>query len=86
MKNNPTVEVRRGDMQTARERWCKFYGLDVFHHSFAHYLGVTHLNTIKSHRLGIMMLRKSAADKIMMLNSPHWYALLKAREAKRLKP
>jgi hypothetical protein len=78
------VEISRSATQTARERWCEFYGVDTSTNHFANFLGITRLVEVKNHRPGVIMLRKSAVDKIMLLNSPHWYSILKAYEAQKL--
>lgn len=82
MKDDPLVEVSRADLQLARERWCIYYNVHIRHPSFANYLGTKWVNTFINSISGTIMLRKSTVDKIILLNSPHWYALLKARDAK----
>lgn len=83
-KEDPGVAIERRLFTNARERWGEFHGLtnEANVKSFANYLGLQRLD-IKNIKPGTIMLRKSAVDKIMLLNSEHWYAILKAREAKR---
>lgn len=85
MKANPGTRVARSAYSTAYIRYCDFYNNQKSsgQGSFASFLGVTRLSALNhNHHNGHITIRKSAADKIMMLNSPHWYALLKAREAR----
>lgn len=85
MKADPGTRVARTAYSIAYARWCTFYHTQEVsgRGSFASFLGVTRLSALITPTLpGTLTMRKSAVDKIMMLNSPHWYTLLKARDAR----
>jgi len=80
-----SIPVERVHFAEAFNRWIKFTG-NMNNNgtgSFASYLGVTRIGLLRSMRGEPLMMRPSAVAKIMLLNSPHWYAILKAKEVKR---
>lgn len=92
VKENPGVKVSMGEYVTALARFAKFHESDMHvtlidNRVFARFLGITKANHItQPHQPGAhLIMRQSAVDKIKLLNSPHWYAILKVREARKKK-
>lgn len=81
MKRDPSVAV------TATDYWNAFNGYHAYYsmklsappQTFANFLGMAGDPPIR----GTIMIRQSAVRKVQMLNSPHWYALMKAHELRK---
>lgn len=84
IKQDPGAPVSRTDMWRAHDRFVGFHQLPAMNSwkVFANYLGVSKL-TKPNLFGGTMMMRASAVRKIQLLNSPYWYVILRAREARK---